>query len=60
MSADQFLRLLGTRLHLIGADCFDLKAKERLRLLAEEIDRRLAGPPVNLSQPDCNDEATGK
>jgi hypothetical protein len=40
------LRDLGQRIRAIADDCFDLRAVERLRILADEIERAVRMPPT--------------
>jgi len=49
MPNDEFLRHVERQLFLIGGDCFDLRAKDRLRELQQAIARRLSVPPIVLS-----------
>jgi hypothetical protein len=61
MPDDAFLRHVERQLLLIAQDCFDLRAKESLRLLREEVARRLSVPPIILSKDTNNDpEVTGQ
>lgn len=61
MPENEFLRSVEQQLYSIGSDCFDLRAKERLRLLREEVLRRLAVPPIILRKKgDCDPEVTGQ
>jgi hypothetical protein len=59
MPDDAFLRHVERQLLLIAKDCFDLRAKESLRLLREEVGRRLAVPPIILSKDASDPEVTG-
>jgi hypothetical protein len=61
MPDDAFLRHVERQLLLIAKDCFDLRAKENLRLLQAEVARRLAVPPIILSKDTNSDpEVTGQ
>jgi len=44
------LRGLGRRIRAIADDCFDLRAVERLRKLADEIERATGVPPIILTR----------
>jgi hypothetical protein len=44
------LRGLGERIRAIADDCFDLRAVERLRKLADEIERATGVPPIILTR----------
>jgi hypothetical protein len=44
------LRSLGQRLREIADDCFDLRAVERLRHLADEIEGIASVPPIILTR----------
>jgi hypothetical protein len=44
------LRDLGRRIRAIADDCFDLRAVERLRNLADEIERATGVPPIILTK----------
>lgn len=48
MPDDEFLSRIEKQLHVIATNCFDLAAKESLRVLRGDIARRLAGPPIAL------------
>jgi hypothetical protein len=43
------LRSVAERLTLIAGDCFDLRAAERMRALARELQDTLAPPPPILN-----------
>jgi hypothetical protein len=60
MPDDEFLRYVEKQLHLIASDCFDLRAKERLRELQQATARRLAAPPIILSKEADRDPANGQ
>jgi hypothetical protein len=57
----EFLSSLVSRIRAIASDCFDLRAVERLRAVAEEIDQKISAPPTILTQsrvPGGESEAT--
>jgi hypothetical protein len=54
MAGDEELRAVVADIRLIAADCFDLRAVERLRLLVEQIEKRMLGPRVVLTNQDTN------
>lgn len=54
MAGDEELRGVVADIRLIAADCFDLRAVERLRLLVEQIENRMLGPRAVLTKQDKN------
>jgi hypothetical protein len=44
------LPALAARIRAIADDCFDLRAVDRLRSLADEIDRATSVPPIILTR----------
>jgi hypothetical protein len=54
MAGDEELRAVVADIRLIAADCFDLKAVERLRLLVEQIEKRMHGARAALTTQDRN------
>ncbi len=44
------LRAFGQKIRAIADDCFDMRAVERLRNLADEIDRATSVPPIILTK----------
>jgi hypothetical protein len=58
MAGDEELRAVVADIRLIAADCFDLRAVERLRLLVEQIEKRL-GPRAVLTNQDTSQGSGG-
>jgi hypothetical protein len=56
MSESEYLRVLISQIRAVVADCFDLRASERLRLIADELERRTNAPPFLLDKPSANNE----
>jgi hypothetical protein len=54
MAGDEELRAVVADIRLIAADCFDLRAVERLRLLVEQIEKRMLGARAALTTQDRN------
>jgi hypothetical protein len=52
MSGDEDLHAVASHIRWIAANCFDLRAVERLRLLAEQLEKRMLGPRVMLTKQD--------
>jgi hypothetical protein len=52
MAGDEDLRAVVADIRLIAADCFDLRAVERLRLLVEQIEKRMLGARVVLTKQE--------
>lgn len=46
MSDPEPFRIIADRLEAIARDCFDIGVKEKLRLLAEELDPGRAKSPI--------------
>jgi len=59
MSGDEDLHAVVSHIRLIAADCFDLRAVERLRLLAEQIEKRMLGHRVVLTRQDKDQGGSG-
>jgi len=52
MAGDEELRAVVADIRLIAADCFDLRAVERLRLLVEQIEKRMPGARAVLTKQE--------
>jgi hypothetical protein len=59
MSDAAYLREIIFRLRGVASDCFDLQAVERLRLLSEEIERRLSLSTSSTEQPSGKGRSGG-
>jgi hypothetical protein len=59
MAGDEELRAVVADIRLIAAECFDLRAVERLRLLVEQIEKRMLGPRAVLTNQDTNQGSGG-
>jgi hypothetical protein len=59
MAGDEELRAVVADIRLIAAECFDLRAAERLRLLVEQIEKRMLGVRATLTTQERNHQGGG-